>query len=310
MTNIEALAATAARLFTGIDWVALSEKNGRPVEEQIWSTDYIYDYMLPSFDRMMAVVSGLLRDNPEALVPTHDFQQAAGAFNAMWSDVDKAAPTVLERVRDGIQALLSEPFKVPLSLYKSFLYWAWDTASIGVMRHIGRRPGADGFEPDYMIHRQGYTDEEIVRHAVYATTLCEVFPLLDKFGALGPLRTSRGSASGFGAVPIVIGAGAVAVVGIVQVVIVALIAWSLVAMIDVSQKNKLRSKVCADIVADPKASEALKASCTNLPEFKPPLDLTTVFTYAGIAVGAYFVITLLPDLLRSARESRALIRER
>ncbi len=309
MNRIEALAATASKMFTGIDWQALSEKNGHPVDEQIWYTDYIYGYMLPAFDRMMEVVSDLQRANPEALLPTLEFQEATHVFDNMWGDVDKVAPTALERVKDGLQALLSEPFKVPLNLYKSFLYWAWDTASVGVMRHIGRRAGSDGFEPDYMIHNQGYSNAEIVRHAVYTTTLCEVFPLLDKFGALDPLRTSRSSTSGLGAAPIVIGAGALAVLGIVQIVIVALIAWALVAMIDVSQKNKLRGKVCSDIIADPNASETLKLSCTDLPEFKPPLDLTTVFTYAGIAIGAYFLVTLLPDLLRSARETRAIVRE-
>lgn len=310
MSVVEDLAAQAARLFVGINWEALSAKNGKPANEQIWTTDYIYDYMLPAFDRMTAIVGDLNSHKASAILPTASFEDATHAFDAMWSDVKKDAPTVLERVVDGLAALLTEPFKVPMDLYKSFLYWAWHTASTGVLRHIGRREGSSGFSADYLIHRQGYTDEEIVGHAVYTTTLCESFALLEGLGAFAPLRSMRTGTSGLGAAPaLVIPVGAIVFVGLLQVAMVALVAWMLVSMIDVSQKNKLRSDVCKQVLADPGADAQLKASCVSPVEFKEPLGLEKILLYAGLALGGYMLITILPDLLRSARETRALIRE-
>lgn len=310
MSIVEDLAAQAARLFVGINWEALAAKNGKPVDEQIWTTDYIYDYMLPAFDRMTAVVHELNSHKASALIPTASFADSTHAFDAMWGDVKKEAPTVLERAMDGLTALLSSPFKVTMDLYKSFLYWAWHTAATGTLLHVGRREGSSGFNPDYLIHRQGYTDEEIVRHAVYTTTLCESFALLDGLGAFAPLRAMRTGTSGLGAVPaLVIPVGAIVFVGLLQVAMVALVAWMLVSMIDVSQKNKLRADACKQVLADPNADAQLKASCVTPVEFKEPLGLEKILLYAGLALGGYMLITVLPDLLRSARETRAIIRE-
>src|SRR4029434_217379 len=98
------------------------------------------------------------------------------------------------------------------------------------------------------IHKSGIPDADIAYHASLTTMMFNVLSRMDDFGLFKPMKKS--ATSGLGAVPLaaVIALGTMAIIAI---------AWAIVAIFEISQRNEVVKAACVKATesGDPVAIE-------------------------------------------------------
>lgn len=210
-----------------IDWAALAAKN----QDSVYNPAYMDQYLLPAFQRCSRVMDTLdiKRGTPAELVANYfDIKDKLG----------DTADKLLKKVGN-VVTVVNPLFATTLSwsAYNNIIYYTWAVALTSANMHITAQ-----------IHKSGIPDADIAYHASLTTMMFNVISRLDDFGALKPLK--KGSTQGLGAVPL----AAVIAIGIMVVIA---IAWAVVSIFEISQRNEIVKAACVKATesGDPAAIE-------------------------------------------------------
>ncbi len=210
-----------------IDWAALAAKN----QDSVSNPAYMDQYMLPAFERCSRMMDTLdiQRATPDEVISTYfDLKGKLG----------DTAGGLLEK---GVTVVtIIDPMFQPMliwSAYNNIVYYMWSMALTSANMHVTAQ-----------IHKSGIPDADIAYHASLTTMMFNVLSRMSDFGVLKPLKKS--TTSGLGAVPVV----ALIAIGIVAVMS---IAWAIVAIFEISQRNEVVKAACVKATesGDPVAIE-------------------------------------------------------
>lgn len=289
MGTLDTLAAYAVTKvgLQGINWNALNAK-GRG---SIWNRDYITDYMLPAMAQMTTTVGFL--DVPLGDTDPKNYRQMysqsqvelssiAGEFEGLGGSVGPMVMMSVQLSRTAIQYLVSY-------VYQASMY--------GVALHN-----------DETIQHSGKSDAEIAAHASSVVGMMNALVLLDRLKVYSTLdldlRTAPAQpASGLGLAPVVVVA-----ITVVAVAALALIAWIIVNLKDVTQTNAIVATMCTNAQASGDA--AITQQCVNTLTAKTRAIGTTipdtlnaaikaVLPYALAGVGVYMLFLIAPSVIKS-----------
>ena len=212
----------------GIDWAALAE-NGRA---SVWDRDYIDQYMAPTDALMIANVGGMV----------FDVGTDPNATRAQLSTNEQILQSIANTVGQytGLPNLDLMQFEVGLSreAMRYLVSQCYQTAQYAFRLHA-----------DETIHHSGMSDAEIAAHASSTVGMMNALVNLRTLGvykALGIDQSQSGQASqqGLGiAQNVLIALVVVAVAGL------AYLAWMLVTVHDMNQKNAIVAKSCENAQA-------------------------------------------------------------
>lgn len=260
LTSIYDLAELAVTKFglKGIDWAAL----GAQGRGSVWDRDYMTEYMLPAQVQMIAAVGAITFDvGGDRVALQQSFSLNADLLQSIASSVMPLfnAPDPL-LVTSGVQ-LSRESIRYLVS-------HAYQAANYSLLLHL-----------DETIHHSGMSDAEISSHANVATGTMNALALLDKLGFYTALGLKDAPAqSGLGIAPALL----VALV-VVAIAALAICAWVLVSLVDLTKKNAIVAKTCANAQASGDA--ATTQQCIN--------TLTDPNKNAGTAVPVLIKQTLM-----------------
>lgn len=289
MATLEQLAPYVRKYMPGIDWSALAQRG----ETGVYSTGYVYDYMLPAYREAYAVRQTLELQAPSTVDPAEVRKAWSTAGSAM-QGVTEAAMTAASQ---GF-ALVSEAnaLRLGTEVYRILINGAWLTAlygavlhTTGAIHHAGVQWAQEGVAPEEV-------EARITRHAVLVTTLFQGLTWLDAFGVLKPLKKK-----GLGLAPLIVGIIAIALVAALVV-----LAWFIISMKDVADKNREIAKLCqkASEKGDEKALSVCREALLD-PSRNPGTwgkDLVQqIALYGGIGLFGYAVIMSMPKLISSSR---------
>lgn len=274
-----------------VDWIGLASRR----QDSVYSTQYMDQYLLPAFHRAAAVIDTL--DLPRRPAP-----EVLDAYAVLVSDVASVGDKALEIARlnfaitramlfPGETALFA--VKAEVHVYGLFLYHLWSSALTGGNAHITGR-----------IHKSGLPDDEIAYHASLTTMCFNLLPALDKWGLLAPFK--KGSTSGLGAVP-----AGVIVIGVVLAVAVV---WALVAIYQMSLRQKVVEKVCDKAIASGDPVEMKRCDdLINNPEANIAGKVPEVFgnvlekvaITAMVGAGIYMLVLFGPGIASKVKQTMA-----
>lgn len=290
MGSLDSLAAYAVTKvgLQGIDWATLNAK-GRG---SIWDRDYITDYMIPAMAQMTTTV-GFLDVPLGDTDPKHyremfsqsqtELSSIAGQFESMGGAVGPLVLMTVQMSRTAVQYLVSY-------VYQASMY--------GVALHN-----------DETIQHSGKSDAEIAAHASSVVGMMNALVLLDRLKVYSTLdldlRTAPAASpsSGLGLAPAVIVA-----LTVVAVAALALLAWLLVSLKDVTQTNALVATMCTnaqasgDVAVTQQCVSTLTAKTRAIGTMIPDTlnaAIKAVLPYALAGVGVYMLFLIAPTLIKS-----------
>jgi hypothetical protein len=267
-----------------IDWNALAAKG----QDSVRNPAYMDQYLLPAFQRCSRVMDTLdLQRGTPAEVMSNYFELK-----------DKLGDTAANLLESGVTVVtVIDPMFQPAllwSAYNNIVYYMWAMALTSANMHVTAQ-----------IHKSGIPDADIAYHASLTTMMFNVVSRMDDFGLLKPLK--KKTTSGLGAIPI-------AVVIALGVVAIIAIAWSIVAIFEISQRNEVVKAACVKATesGDPVAIE----NCQKLfstPEGtiagQLPKSINDVVQKIAIAamVGAsvYMLVLFGPSIATKVKQTMA-----
>lgn len=297
MASIEDVAKLAKPALGGIDWAQLAKKPpdaaGNP-GDSIWNQKqyYYFDYIRPAGLRAMQVVDTLDIDI--------DSNQAFKHFENLYSDVKTVNNIAWEAALEGLEVLGREnEMRVTRETLRAAVAICWYTALFGAELHRTAAMQAAWRE---------FSDEDIVRHAVFTTAMFECITALDSWGVLKPIK--KGGTAGLGVGPV-----AAVLIGIGLVIAIAVIAFMVIAIMDVSSKNRALKSECES--ARKAGDSQMYDRCINALSSPQNSIATEIFKKAAdtatpwIVGGGLLVISVafLPTIVRKVQEARRVARE-
>ncbi len=294
MPSIYDLADLAVSRFglKGIDWAALKAK-GRG---SVWDRDYITNYMLPAQLVMIAEVGGMTFDVGGDPVAS---QKSYSLNTDILSSLVGSIMPLANLPNLGIMTL-----EVGLSreAVRYVVSHAYQAANYGLLLHA-----------DETIQHSGMSDSEIAAHAdtcVGTMNALVAMRHLGLFRALG-IDESQGqsASSGLGIAPALLIAAVV-----VAIAALAMMAWVLVSLVDLTKKNAIVAKVCAQAQSSGDAAttqqcvntltDPNKNAGTQIPNaIKAALVSLMPYALGGIAVYALYLS--MPYLVKNLFTKRA-----
>jgi len=309
MASLEEVAGLAHGLVRGVNWSELAERG----KNSVYSVEYIYDYLIPASDRATATMRKLD-------LAVADKEKAFEAFREVYHGiVNLSGEALLDAARAGVD-MLTEPAAphIAKDAYRYMIDAAYTTAMYGISLHL---PPLDwkarGISPIGSIHFSGLSEADIAQHANMVFSLFDGIALLDRVGALAPIKKPEFSTSGLGGAPAVALVIGGVVVVLLAVGVTAVICWFLLAMMDTSTKNRLVRQMCEqaqnsgdtkataqciDVLSDPDkqiATAPFRAAAT-MGQF----GFETVAKYAMIGAGVYALVVFAPVLVRQFKATR------
>ena len=276
-----------------IDWNALAARR----QDSVRSTQYMDQYLLPAFNRAAAVVDTL--DLPRA--PPDDVLHA---YAVLSSDVASLGDKALEIARINVAITKTMLFptstaelglKLEVGMYGLFIYHLWSSALTAGNAHISAR-----------IHKSGIPDPDIAYHASLTTMCFNLIYALDHWGLLAPLK--KRSTSGLGAVQL--GVGAI----IIGVVLAIAIVWALVAIYQMSLRQKVVEKVCDQAIQSGDPVEMKRCDdLINNPEANLAGEIPKAFgnvlekvaITAMVGAGVYMLVLFGPGIATKVKQTMA-----
>ena len=276
-----------------VDWHTLAAKR----QDSVFNTAYMDQYLLPAFHRAAAVIDTL--DLPRRPAP-----EVLDAYAVLSSDVASMGDKALEiaKINIGITKAMLFPgetavfaVKAEVHVYGLFLYHLWSSALTGGNAHVTGR-----------IHKSGLPDDEIAYHASLTTMCFNLIAALDGWGLLSPFK--RRSTSGLGAVQL--GVGAI----IIGVVLAIAIVWALVAIYQMSLRQKVVEKVCDKAIASGDPVEMKRCDdLINNPEANIAGKVPEVFgnvlekvaITAMVGAGVYMLVLFGPGIASKVKQTMA-----
>jgi hypothetical protein len=227
ITSIYDLAELAVSKFglKGIDWAALTAA-GRGT---VWDRDYINNYMVPAQIAMITNVGGMTFDVGGD--PTTNQQAYSTSENVLQS----IASSVLPLANLPSPELMTVQVGLSREAVRYVVSHAYQAANYAFLLHA-----------DETIHHSGLSDAEIAAHANTAVGTMNALVMLRNIGlyrALG-IDESQKPTSGLGIAPALL----VAIV-VVAIAALAIFAWVIVSLVDLTKKNATVAKVCANAQA-------------------------------------------------------------
>lgn len=274
-----------------VDWNALAAKR----QDSVYSTQYMDQYLLPAFHRAAAVIDTL--DLPRA--PPDEVLRA---YAVLSSDVASVGDKAIEiaKINMAITRAMLFPtetaafaVKIELHVYGLFIYHLWSSALTAGNAHITGR-----------IHKSGIPDADIAYHAALTTMCFNLIAALDHWQLLAPLK--KRSTSGLGAVQL--GAGAI----IIGVVLAIAVVWALVAIYQMSLRQKVVEKVCDKAIASGDPVEMKRCDdLINNPEANIAGKVPEVFgsvlenvaITAMVGAGIYMLVLFGPGIATKVKQT-------
>lgn len=267
-----------------IDWNALAAKG----QDSVRNPAYLDQYMLPAFERCSRMMDTLdiQRATPDEVISTY-FDLKGKLGDTAGSLLEKGVTVV---------TIIDPMFQPALlwSAYNNMVYYMWAMALTSANMHVTAQ-----------IHKSGIPDAEIAYHASLTTMMFNVLSRMNDFGLFKPLK--KGATNGLGAAPVVllIALGVVAIMSI---------AWAIVAIFEISQRNEVVKAACVKATesGDPAAIE----NCQKLfstPEGsiagQIPSSINEVVQKVAIAamIGAsvYMLVLFGPSIATKVKQTMA-----
>lgn len=281
ITTIYDLAELAVSKFglKGIDWAALTAA-GRG---SVWDRDYINNYMAPAVSSMIANVGGMTFDvggDPAAN------QQA---YSTNENLLNSLASSLVPMLNLPNPEIMTVEIGLEREAVRRLVSWAYQSANYGFLLH-----------GDETIHHSGMSDAEIAAHANTCVGMMNALVMLRRlklYSALGideaQVASGPPPTNGLGVAPIVVGA-------VVAVIVVAIIAWLILSVHDLNQKNAIVAKVCANAqtAGDAATTQQCVATLTDpnknagtqIPQaFKQILVSLVPYALGGVAIYALYL---------------------
>lgn len=276
-----------------VDWNALAARR----QDSVYSTQYMDQYLLPAFDRAAATIATL--DLPRA--PPDEVLRA---YAVLTSDVASVGDKAIEIAKINVAITRTMLFpteaaafgiRVHLGIYGLFIYHLWSAALTAGNAHVTAR-----------IHKSGIPDAEIAYHASLTTMCFNLIAALDRWQLLAPLK--KRSASGLGAVQL--GVGAI----VIGVVLAVAIVWALVAIYQMSLRQKVVEKVCDKAIASGDPVEMKRCDdLINNPEANIAGKVPEVFgnvlekvaLTAMVGAGVYMLVLFGPGIASKLKQTMA-----
>lgn len=283
----------AKRGVTSIDWESLAAQRKNSVR----NTAYMYEYILPAFERASAVIDTLD-------LPRRPPDEVLEAYSVLTSDVASVGDKALEVVKLNVQITKAMLFpsdnalfavRAQLGIYGLWVYHLWSAALTGAHAHLSAQ-----------IHKSGIDDADIAYHASLVTMCLNLITQLDRWQLLLPLK--KKSTSGLGAIQL--GAGAIIIGAVLAVAIV----WGLVAIFQLSLRQKIVAQVCEKAIAsgDPaetkRCDDLLNNPEANLASQVPEAAgkvLEKVAIAAMLGAGIYVLVLFGPGIASQLKKTVA-----
>lgn len=249
MASLEDVAKLASPFIAGINWDKLAKKGANT----IWKEDYIYDDLLPAYDRAKRVIDSL------DINVTGD--EAFGYFKDFKNSVDTVKDIAWETALKGMPLLnvLTE-MKTTKEVLRANIAIAWYTALYGGTLHtqglLQKRAASDSTRLSALVSSGKLSAEKaakmiedaeagVVRHAVLTTATFQIIALLDEWHLLDGIK--KGATSGVALQRRQLGLGPVAVIGIIALsaAAVAVLCFLVISIADISSKNRAVAEECA-----------------------------------------------------------------
>ena len=274
-----------------VDWAALATRR----QDSVFNTAYMDQYLLPAFHRAAAVIDTLD-------LPRRPPDEVLQAYSVLTSDVASLGDKAIEigKINFAISKAMLFPtetamfaVKVELHVYGLFIYHLWSSALTGGNAHITGR-----------IHKSGIPDADIAYHASLTTMCFNLIAALDSWQLLAPFK--KRSTSGLGAIQL--GAGAI----IIGVVLAIAVVWALVAIYQMSLRQKVVEKVCDKAIASGDPAEMKRCDdLINNPEANLAAQVPQVFgnvlekvaITAMVGAGIYMLVLFGPGIATKVKQT-------
>ena len=282
ITTIYDLAELAVSKFglKGIDWAALTA-TGRG---SVWDRDYINSYMAPAQAAMIANVGGMTFDvggDPVA-------NQQAYSTNA--NILQSLASSVVPMANLPNPGFLQVEVGLSREAVRYVVSHAYAAANYAFLLHA-----------DETIHHSGMSDAEIAAHANTAVGTMNALVVLRNLGLYKILGIDESQSpgapaqSGLGIAPALLVAAVV-----VAIAALALLAWVIVSLVDLTKKNATVAKVCENAQAAGDAAttqqciktltDPSKNAGTQIPDaLKQTLFALVPYAIGGVAIYALYL---------------------
>lgn len=265
-----------------IDWNALAAKG----QDSVRNTAYMDQYMLPAFNRAAKVIDSIDIQHGTTTEVLLNYYNLREKLSDQADELLQVAGTTVQLVNP-----LFSP-TVAWSSYNNIVWYMWASALTGAEMHINA-----------MIHKSGIPDADIAYHASLVTMLFNAIARMDDFGLLKPLKKS--STSGLGAVPLV----AAIILGAVAIV---MLAWAIVSIFEISQRNEVVKAVCAeaaksgnpaDIANCQKMFSTSEGEVAGLVPKAAMGIVEKIATMAMIGAGIYLMVQFGPGIATKLKQS-------
>lgn len=271
----------------GIDWSELQAKG----KGSVWVSNYLSEYMIPAQTRMNVAVGQL------SLAPGGDVSDYNQKYAVSESTIADIAGTIVGIA--GVTQATRVSVQMSREATRYLVTQAYAAASYGALLHYD----------ETIHHRSGISDAEIATHANLVVGTMNALVMLDSLGfytALGLRKTQ--AQSGLGAAQVVIGAVVVAVFAL------ALLAWLIVNLVNLSKTSKIVANMCE--AAQASGDAAATAQCINTltdknkaigtavpDQIKAALFAVLPYALAGVAVYGLFLSA--PYIIKSIATNRS-----
>lgn len=274
-----------------IDWEALAAQRKNSVR----NTAYMYEYILPAFERARAVIDTL--DLPRR--PPDDVLHA---YSVLSSEAATFGEKALEIAKINAQITKTMLFpadnaafaaRVQVGIYGMWIYHLWSAALTGANAHLSAQ-----------IHKSGIDDADIAYHASLVTMCLNLIAQLDRWQLLSPLK--KRPASGLGLTPLAVGLIIIGSVGAVAIV------WGLIAIYQLSLRQKIVEQVCAKAIesGDPtetkRCDDLLNNPEANLASQVPKAAgalIEKVAIAAMVGAGIYVLVLFGPGIASQLKKT-------
>lgn len=278
-TSIYDLAETAVTKFglKGIDWEALSAQ-GRAT---IWDRDYITNYMIPAQTQMIAAIGGMAFDvGGDPVVAQQSYTLSSEVLNGI-------ASSVLPIINAPNPDLINVEVSLSREAIRYVVSHAYQAANYGLLLHS-----------DETIHHSGLSDADIAAHANTCTGTMNALVMMQRIGLFKALSIDPSQSpaqSGLGIAPALLIAAVV-----VAIAALALLAWVIVSLVDLTKKNALVADICKQAQASgdaamtqqclATATDPNKNAGTAIPDaIKQTLTGLVPYAIGGVAIYALYL---------------------
>lgn len=278
----EWLANTAGA--ASVDWAALAAKG----QDSVRNPAYMDQYMLPAFQRCSRVIDSLHIQRGTTTEVLLNYFEVRDKLSETADDMLQVVGTVVQAANP-----LTSPTLI-WAAYNNLVWYMWAMALTSANMHVTAQ-----------IHKSGIPDADIAYHASLTTMMFNVLTRMDDFGLFKPMKKS--ATNGLGAVPLaaVIALGTMAIIAI---------AWAIVAIFEISQRNEVVKAACVKATesGDPVAIENCQKLFTT-PEGtiagQLPRSINDVVQkvaiFAMVGAGIYIMVQFGPGIATKVKQTMA-----